>query len=386
MEESKHQNLWAQYASKEFEPVIKINRFDDNKGTRFYWWQLPDGEIKVGAGITGIFGKILPENDFLTEWKINIGKDWRKVLNAYSKYGTDLHTIFLYWMRDKSIPQPFIEMMQAHCEKWGKSNNMPEKNVLSFIKFLEDFKITPLIIEGQLSCVFKDVTYCLTLDLFCQIEFPFKEKKMVQDGTVKVKEQKLVDSGKVHGRGALKGQPKMVLKNVVTSETPKMVEKYVTEKRLCYALVDFKSNFGDKLSKSFFDDNKYQLIGAKEAIKQNFGIDVECLMNFSPDNWKTEPKYTTKTWEITGLDIQKFVTYLESARLEGLFTPSGKKMVFPKFDIDTKPTDFKQLDYVEYVKEVLLKEDVANMTHSGTEEEILEEIIGEEKPEITQEV
>ena len=330
-EDNKHQNNWADYHDKSITPPQHlIRRYDDSKGSRFYWWMVDDN-IFTGAGITSVLSSVMPESKHIVEWKLSHGKEWREVLNAASEYGTRLHTIFGEWMQRGFVPEELFIGASEHCRKWGKSGDMPKKDLLAFIKFCEDYKVKPLVIEGMLlSPPTNGRQYCQTIDLLCEMTIVEKTKKMVDEG--------------FYVRGEKKGQPKIT---EVTEKTERTIK----------ALVDFKSNFAEKDSKSFFDSHLYQLMAARKAVKYNFNIDVEQIYNFSPNSWKSEPSYTLKEWHPSDNDDALFGAYINLASLRGLFTPSGKKMVINKekpIDMETKSGDYEILGYTEYLKKYVL--------------------------------
>lgn len=313
---------WAVWASDQIEPpTIKIHR-EDSKGVRFYWWD--DGGIQTGAGITSLIGAVMPESKFLTDWKLKYGNKWEQVFSDTAEYGTLMHTAFLSLMARLDIA-PLMDAMREISIRNGQSYDQPEKNIYSFLKFAEDYKVNPLIFEGQILDKFNGGNYCMTIDLLCEATVIEKTKLTTPDG--------------VYSRGVNKGQPRFIEETIKTEKKIKMV-------------VDFKSNYFEKEKKAFYDTHHYQLIAAKRAVKRNFNIDVERICNFAPNNWRTEPSYTLHEWDTTDRDISLFNAYMELARLRGLFTPSGKKFISKGFE---KSSEWAQLDYVDYVK-VLLNE------------------------------
>lgn len=325
-------NQWAEWSRNGLEPRIKANRFDDTRGNRFYWWQ-DDDRIVIGAGITSWLKKVQPESTFLTDWKVKYGKDNGTVLNLTADYGTQLHAMFAFiLLRGEYPPAEMFEVARSYLLKlkqWesGIPYDQPEKDVAAFIQWTRDYEVKPLMVEAILPChTQRGDWYCMTADLPC--ELTLTEKVEVQDGELK--------------SGPNKGMPKMV-----------KVEK----KRTITACVDFKSNPFGKDSKSFFDSHLYQLLATKKAMQQNFGIEVDELYNWSPDNWRNEPKYTFHKWNVTDKDKQIFAKLEEMAGIMGAFTPSGNIRVFNEKWSAENPdaTLFRSYGYEEYVREVLLK-------------------------------
>jgi len=149
--------------------------------------------------------------------------------------------------------------------------------------------------------------------------------------------------------------PDGFLKSGPNKGLPKIVkETYEVKKTV---LVDFKSNPFGKESKSFFDAHMYQLIATKKAMMQNFGIHIEELYNWSPDNWRNEPKYTFHKWNVKPEDEKLFDKFEELAEMQGFMKPDGKIRVYPDTWNAENPdvTMFHTYTYEEYVLEVLNK-------------------------------
>jgi hypothetical protein len=319
------QTNWAVWSASEITPPKIRLRREDNKGARFYWW-IGDEGVKTGAGITTIISGVMPESKFLTDWKLKYGDKWKEVLNDTANYGSLMHLCFLERMTTGEVNQAMLDSMRALSLKNGQSHDQPEKNVYSFLKFVEDIKVEPLIFEGMLVAEFKGENYCMTLDLLAKAKKIIKRKELVEVG--------------VYVRGDKKGQPKFE-------------ETTIVEEKDVYMICDFKSNYFEKESKSFFEEHKYQLIAARRAVKQNFGIDVEMICNFSPNNWRNEPTYTLMSYDISDKDEQLFDAHMELARLKGLFIPKGFKLIPTGFK---HSSDYKKMSYEEYVTEIAVEE------------------------------
>jgi len=204
--------------------------------------------------------------------------------------------------------------------------NMIQKNLISFRKFQEDYKVSPLLIEALLVYDMGNETYyCMTVDLLAEVTYEKKWKEEVQVGEFV--------------RGDKKGQPKY--ENQERSEV-------VTE-TVC---IDFKSNPFDKEDKSFFDSHKYQLIAAKKAVMQNFDINPVRLMNWSPKSWKGESKlgaYTLHEWKVTNNDYEVFSIYEQLSSRLGHFIPSG---MVEDINLNKERASemYRTFSYTEYVE------------------------------------
>lgn len=319
---------WADWSASHLKPRYIVNRFDDKMGNRFYYF-FPEKEVAVAAGITTIVDRVLPNEETrrLIKWKED-NPNWRHLLNISSEYGTLEHAVHGDIMFKKGIEKAKLDAMQKIITEYGGSHNMPSKDVLAFLKFQEDYNLRPLLIEAQL--VYQDPEtgewIAMTIDLLAQMSVPVKTKRQVENG--------------VYQRGARKGEPKFIDE----------VTETIKERTL---IIDFKGNFFDKDSKSFFLSNKIQLQAAKLAVEQNFPeIKVDDVYNYAPVNWRTTPNYTLHKWDLTDLDWKKFNNHMQTAFLYGYHKPEGKMLVTEGFK---NSSDYKFLSYKEYVEQVLLK-------------------------------
>lgn len=319
---------WSEYNPTGLIPKFIANRYDDKRGNRFYYFR-DNGVLKAAAGITTWLSQVMPESSFLTDWKIKWGKDWRTILDLTSDYGTTMHTCAAYMLKKEPIQPELILLAHEQTkrlQKYDKSipSNMIEKNIISFQKFLEDFTLKPLLIEAVLICECNGGYYAMTQDLLAEIEVETKVKTEVQDG--------------FYLRGANKGKPKMVTKTEITK----------AREIVC---IDMKSNPFNKDKKGLFDSHLYQLIGTKKAVKQNFGIEVNKIFNWSPNSWKSDVgSYTLHEWKVTDYHEKKFRWLEQGALLDGLFTPNGKIEVFRDWEPGIKSSEmYQSREYLEHI-------------------------------------
>lgn len=323
---------WTEHNPAALTPKHIANRYDKD-GNRFYYFRDESGQLQSAAGITTWLGQVMPESTFITDWKLKWGKDWNIVLNLTADYGTTMHACFAHMMKSEPIPAELIEVARDYIrklQKYDKSipERMIEKNIISFQRFMEDFKLKPLLIEAILICRSDSGQfYAMTIDLLAEIEVETKVKTEVQEGHWM--------------RGAKKGQPKMVTK----TETSRKTET------VC---IDFKSNWSNKDKKSFFDAHLYQLIGARKAVFQNFAIKVDRIYNWSPAAWKTNiGDYTLYEWNPEPKDQDIFNLYELLAAKRGLFTPKGKIEIFKDWTPEIKSSEmYESREYLEHIKKM----------------------------------
>lgn len=319
-------DTWAEWADNSLKPKYLVYRFDDKKGNRFYYFKYNE-EWVVAAGVTTVFGLVSTERERINQWK-NSHPDWQHLLDISSEYGTMGHIQKGNIMFGKGVDLDMLEKMTKLSVDNGGGFNTPAKDMLAFMRFQEDYQLTPLLIEALL--VWQDPVsgewLAMTIDLLAKMLVP----------VVKMVEREVG----VYTRGEKKGQPKII---------PEKIR--VMEERIL--LVDFKGNFFEKDKKSFFEVNKLQLMAGKLAVEQNFNIKVDDVYNFSENSWRTEPSYTFYKWEIDATDWDIFNAYWALARVKGINKPQGKMLVTEGFK---NSHDFKFLTYKEYVEQVLIKE------------------------------
>lgn len=329
MNTDKTQNSWALYSLLPPPPII-IRRFD-SKGHRFYYWEDKYG-LHTGVGITTLLDLSMPENKHLTSWKLNT-PNWEMVLHLSARYGDLMHELLQTWTYKRIVDFSVMEAAKMICEEGGKSTDMPEKDLLAWMSFCEEYEVEPLLIEAMLSSspINGDNYYCQAVDSLIKLSLPETVVETTEDG--------------VYKSGPRKGE-----KKIIETKTKVKVRKT--------AILDWKSNYQSKEVKSFFTSHKFQLLAAKRAVEHNYpDITVDALINWSPINWRTTPNYEMKIWEITELDEKKLDNYINTGLLEGYFTPSGNIFVCPEFTSNTKSTDFEMLGYVDFVKKYLLSDD-----------------------------
>ena len=328
--ESKSQLTWADYSSGIIAPKVIWRRLN-HQGHRFYFSKINDN-IETAIGITSVIDLAFGESPFLRQWKDSKGVDWKKDLKAMADFGTLTHAAFGELMKTGLVPNYMIEMAD---KVFGKKLQF-KKDLLSLKKFLVDYKVNPIFIEGILAKEYKSSNgtksyICSAIDLFCTMEIPIKSKELIEDG--------------VYVRGEKKGEHKF---KEVTNVSYEVIN----------AIVDLKSNFDHKDAKSFFESHKYQLIFGKELIESNFDIDNVRMFNLSTLGWNKEPKFviTEHTDDVNRLgykDSEILGNRINTAMIEDKLKPKG--MIFEINDEIslTNDSDYRILSYEDMASEVL---------------------------------
>jgi len=319
-----NQPTWAEYSADDLKPKYVVQRFDDRNGNRFYMFLCGDKAV-IASGITSAFGMVSTERDAINRWKEKY-PNWRHLLDVSSEYGTALHLIFAGITLKQGVNKDLLAKMTKLASENNQSADMPVKDTLALMKFNEDYEITPLLVEAQLTYhdEERDEWLCMTIDLLAKVTTTEIVKSEVQDG--------------VWQRGENKGQPKMVI-----------VKTEVRKERIL--LGDLKSNFFEKEDKSYYETHIMQLIGGAKAVWQNFGIKVDGIFNLSPNAWRTNPSVTFKEHVITDDLLSTWDAYWNLIVAKGLNKPKGSILIHGEFK---DSNDFKMLSYQEYAEQQLL--------------------------------
>lgn len=335
-------------------PNYTLKRLDDKRGNRFYYTSEP---FQTYAGITSLLSRILPPSYALNEWRKKYGDKADYMLNISAAYGTASHILYKDWLTKREVNQDQMNRCIELCREYGTSEDLPYKDFVCFMKFVEDYQIKPLLCEAMMRCEFNGSWFALTLDLLCEATFKTKETEIIKEEKKKKIVEKVEDGYYKSGKKA--GLPKT--KNVTRYEIEVKGKEVTKEKnitRLC--LVDFKSNFFEKVEKDFYESHLDQLLAAKEAIRQNLGLEVEMLINYSPLGWRTEPNYKVKVWKPEESDFKLWVNLMEQARLRNYFAPAGKIFVQIPITPETKSDEayrfFSYEDYIKLIEQKSLEE------------------------------
>jgi hypothetical protein len=326
--ESKSQLTWADYTTGLVTPKVIWRRLN-HQGHRFYFSKIND-KIETAIGITSVIDLTFGESKFLREWK-DSRPEWKKDLRLMADYGTLLHAAFGELIKTGVVPKYMIEMADNIFNKKLQF----KKDLLSLKKFLIDYKVNVVFLEGILAKEYTSINgiksyICTAIDFFGTIEIPIKKKEMVEDGE--------------YVRGDKKGEKKY---KEVTSISYKSIN----------AVIDLKSNFDHKEAKSFFESHKYQLIFGKELIESSFDIDNVRMFNLSTLGWNKEPKFilTEHTDDINRMgykDSEILANRINTAMIENKLKPNGHIYEIND-EITIESSDVRVLSYEEMAEEVL---------------------------------
>lgn len=298
-----------------------ILKREDNREARFYWMRYGKYKnlIKKYIGITSLSSKCIPADENLIKWQILKDPDGR-LLELSAEHGTLEHLVIDHYDRGegwrKLIPNDY------------KHERMVLGSLIAWKKFCEDYRVEIIASELMLKWESGRKRFACTLDKVAWIYLKRKVKKQIEDG--------------VYQRGEKKGEIKY-----------KEITEIVEDKVL--AIIDLKSNFFEKDTKSFYESHLFQLWGQRLAFQQSFpDMPLPRIFNWSPNNWRTrtngnmENLYTLYEWN---QDYRiDFNDYMKKAYRKGWLIPNGKIEVFTDFTKDTPIEEaYKVMSYDEYI-------------------------------------
>lgn len=291
----------------------------DHKNSRFYYERNPDGSLSKYIGITSLAERCIRPAKELILWQREKDPDG-VLLERASELGTIMHLCIDAFDRN----EPWRELIPAD---YPHTRHI-EGAVLAWKKFRHDYEVEIVASEIMLRYVKGDVRFAATLDKICYIT-----------ETEKVKQ--LQETGKVYKSGKNKGQPKM--KSVTTEK-----------KKSFLAIVDLKSNYFEKDSKSFYEAHQFQLWGQMLALRQSYPeIKGIRMFNWAPNSWRVRTAgldniYTLYEW--TKDYSWKFGHLMAEAVHENWMEATGRVEVFEDFTMETPiESAYRAYTYDEYV-------------------------------------
>jgi hypothetical protein len=269
LKQTETEELYAAYFNKDALrlPPYKLHRFGGAFRTYYTFGDEKEGRVvravpKMYIGVTSLLSATLPTSPYLVDWLIANGsrEESDLIVEERAEYGTMMHKCIEHLLINKEFDldniRDFILMtplegVRYDIDAWEK---WLRQDILAFARFMLDYNIEPLFIEGSL----KSDRYRMagTLDLFCKMDWQQKGQW-----------------GEVYKSGPQKGLPKE------TSETVRI-----------NALIDFKSS-----RKSVHLSHELQLAYYEKMLRENFSefSDVPIhIFNWRPKDWRKQPDFT----------------------------------------------------------------------------------------------
>lgn len=280
------------------EPTERLYQLNRN-GMRWYYSFDEQGEATFYPSVTTVLKHTMPENNFLTGWKLKMGKDEAmRYTMERAAYGTFMHGAFEELLINKTYD---LDALPEKLAKYVDSHNLAsdfvhyaddlKKDILAFAQFIKDYEVKPLAVEISLAHpIYK---YAGMIDLVCELK-----------------------------------------------PTPKAKERIM-------AIVDFKSG-----RNGFYEEHEIQL-GMYRDMWNTIYTDkpITKIYNFSPKDWRKSPSYNFKD-QTDSPNIAKLPSLLALYEIEQEKEKREFVVVSGNIDLDTDLTDnYKTLTMAEIVKE-----------------------------------
>ena len=242
----------------------------NSKGKRFYYTFNEYGEPLFFPSVTTILHNVMPENKFLTEWKLSMGKEEALAYTMErASYGTFIHGQLAELMIGRKYN---LDEVREKLQKYVEREKLPlgfvdaheeeaKADIKAFAKWMRDYDVRPYAVEVALYS--PNLGCAGMIDCVCNMrEFS--------------KEDELKDIAKADGD---------------EKKLAKIATKY--EKRI-NAIVDFKSG-----KKGFYDEYKLQLELYRMMWNETFpDTPIERIFNIAPKDWlKTAKKAPSYNFE-----------------------------------------------------------------------------------------
>lgn len=247
----------------------------NTKGQRYYYYFDAEDKPVFMPSVTTVLRHTMPENYFLTDWKIGMGKERAEAYTQErANYGTFMHGQIERLIINRSYN---LDELKAELAKYIEREQLPtdfinyaeslRKDILAFAQFMWDYDIKPFAVEISL---YSQKGYAGMIDLVASI------RKYTRSEERKAREKLVEDVAKAAG------DEKKLAK---LAEKLKEIDAKCEERE--NAIIDFKSG-----KKGFYEEHEIQLGMYRDMWNEWFpAIQIEKLYNWSPKDWRKGPTY-----------------------------------------------------------------------------------------------
>lgn len=248
------------------EPNYKLWQLN-SKGKRYYYTYV-DNEPVFYPSVTTILHNVMPENKYLTEWKLNLGKEQSLAYTMErASYGSFIHGQLAELMIGRTYNLDDVrERLTRYVEKEQLAvgfidahEEEAKADIMAFAKWMQDYDVRPYAVEVALYS--PSMGLAGMIDCVCSLRTYAKSDERKDIEKAGGDEKKLA----------------------------KIAER--AEVRI-NAIVDFKSG-----KKGFYDEYALQLEFYRRMWNENFpDAPIERIFNIAPKDWlgtvKKIPSYT----------------------------------------------------------------------------------------------
>lgn len=265
------------------EPNYRLSQLNA-RGNRFYYTWDAEGNPVFFPSVTTILHNVMPENKYLTEWKLSLGKEESLAYTMErANYGSFIHGMLANLMINRKFA---LESVRGELKKYAERENLPagfvdaheeeaKADIVAFAKWMMDYDVRPYAVEVALYS--PEYSYAGMIDCVCNMR-AFSKEDEAKDRA------KAGDDAK---------------------KLAKIEEKYSSR---LDAIVDFKSG-----KKGFYDEYAIQLELYRRMWNENFpDKPIERIFNIAPKDYlKTVNKRPSYSFEEqTENPVLKRIPYL----------------------------------------------------------------------------
>lgn len=153
------------------------------RGQRYYYVN-GEGGVTMYPSVTTILKKVMPENKYLTDWKVALGKEDSEAYTMdRARFGT-----FVHGQAEKLIVSGKYDLdsLEKELARYIERENLPisfmehaeeaKYALLSFAKWMRDYRVKPLAVE---ICLYHpELGFAGQLDIVCTMQkYPVGDKK-----------------------------------------------------------------------------------------------------------------------------------------------------------------------------------------------------------------
>lgn len=331
-------------------PSYKLFQLN-SRGKRYYYYIDEAGNPRFQPSVTTVLGAVMPENPFLTDWKISMGKEKAEAYTAErAAYGTFMHGCFEQVIVNRKYD---LDNLREELRKYIEREKLPtsfinytedlKRDVLAFARWVKDYDVRPIAVEVAL--YHPELGYAGMVDLVASVrKYTIQEEAKATDkiaATYDKAAEKAVAQRDKAKSAAQVAYSKAVAKAKTEEDKAKAEADYnaalkAAEEALDDALItlgndrnnaveDARKVYGERLNgiidfksgrKGFYEEHQHQLNLYRLMWDANYPEHpIDFIANFSPKDWRTAPSYNYKD-QSTGQPIQKTLLLLDLFRMD----------------------------------------------------------------------
>jgi len=251
------------------EPRYRLWQLNSRGGRYYYTFSPETGEAVFFPSVTTILRKVMPENRFLTEWKLSKGKEAAEEYTLErASYGTFIHGQLAVLA---SLRRYNLDEVRERLSEFVAREKLPygfidahedeaKADIKAFARWMWEYDVRPYAIEVSL---FSEKGYAGMIDLICNLRMISRSEEAAARAKYGTDDKKLAS-----------------------------IDAKVAER--IDAIVDFKTG-----KKGFYDEYAIQLELYRRMWNENFPyIPIERIFNIAPKDWtKTVKKVPSFTFE-----------------------------------------------------------------------------------------